>query len=167
MTTRPSRSTALQATLGSLILALGPLAVGSAQAESFASSASSAGSASVGSSSDSIKGSSNSSSNDKPVAQGEYRIEKVTVLPADGAHPERVQLHMVPAQAAAQGEARDFYLAMPRQVYDAQGLAVQATLRADVRDYGLAFARADAPQPFYLVLDDTWRNDLDPRAVRL
>ena len=52
-------------------------AVAPVRAESFASSASSAGSASSGSVSDSIEGSSDASSPDRKVAEGNYRITEV------------------------------------------------------------------------------------------
>jgi len=136
-----------------------------AQAESLASSASSAGSASVGSSSDSIQGSSDASSGPR-VAQGEYRIERVAELPAVGDAPARVQLHLVPVAGSAQ-PGGDFLLALPRETAERERLAVGGRLRASTRPYGLAFAHAGQDQAFFLVLEDGWRRDLDPRAVVL
>jgi hypothetical protein len=136
-----------------------------AQGESLASSASSAGSASVGSSSDSIQGSSDASSGPR-VAQGEYRIERVAELPALGDGPARVQLQLVPVAGTAQ-DAGAFLLALPRETAERERLVVGDRLRASTRPYGLAFTRADRDAAFFLVLEDGWRRELDPRAVVL
>lgn len=123
------------------------------------SSASSEGSsASVGSLSDSIQGSSNSASGNK-VAEGPYRVIDVALVP-EGTGRTRVTL------AAVQGE-QTFTLVLPA------GAAAQAQLVAgDIvqvreRGYGLQFARADAREPFFLVLDDARWRELQSRPVTL
>jgi len=132
-----------------------------AGAESIASSASSAGSASVGSLSDSIGGSSDSSANQQPVAQGDYRIVAV----AEAARAGRLQLTLEPLAAAA--GATGFTLTLPQETAAAQGLAAGDVLSVHRRAYGLAFARADRGEAFYLALAEDWRRELDPQAVRL
>ena len=158
--TTPTRRQGL-AVLPALLIACAGLA-GPAGAESLASSAASLGSASVGSLSDSIQGSSNSSSRDAPVAQGEYRIVAVTEL---AAHPDRLRLTMAPVAPA--GAATGFDLILPRETFAAQGLATGDRVSVRHRAYGLAFGRADQGEPFYLVLAEPWPGELEPRAVRL
>ena len=77
------------------------------QAESFASSASSAGSASSGSVSDSIGDSSQSSSGDKKVAAGEYRITEVATV---AERPGNVSRTMP-------GPVREFFLHLPCEAH--------------------------------------------------
>jgi hypothetical protein len=150
-------SARLTAALAAALLALSA----PAGAESIASSASSAGSASVGSLSDSIGGSSDSSRNQQQVAQGEYRI--VAVAPAD--QPGRLRLTLEPL-VAAEG-ATGFTLMLPQETAATQGLDTGDVLSVRRRAYGLAFARADRGEPFYLALADDWQRELDPRAVQL
>lgn len=131
-------------------------------AESFASSASSAGSASSGSVSDSLEGSSDSSSPDRKVAEGEYRV--AAVAPVDG-RPGAVRLTLQPTQARA--GAGEFFLTLPQQALGPQGLAEGAIVSARQRPYGLEFARAQTREAFFLVLHDEWHRELDPRLVTL
>lgn len=140
------------------LLSLAALSTG--HAESLASSASSAGSASVGSLSDSITGSSDASSPDREVAEGDYRIVDVAAL------TERPGVLRLRLQATANAD-RVFFLALPRAALPAAGLAVGDVIRAQQRPYGLAFARTDAPEPFFLVLADDWHGELDPRPLTL
>jgi hypothetical protein len=35
------------------------------------------------------------------------------------------------------------------------------------RPYGVEFARADTREPFFLLLADDWRHELDPHALTL
>lgn len=125
------------------------------QADSMASSASSAGSASVGSLSDSVNGSSDASSRGGKVAAGEYRIVAIAALPGER---QRLQL-----QAVADAQ-RAFTLELP---VAAAVLAVGERIEVQDRAYGLAFARADTREPFFVALADTWRGDLDLRRVTL
>jgi hypothetical protein len=146
---------ALGATLISLL-------VTAAAAESFASSASSAGSKSVGSLSDSLTGSSNSSSGDKKVAEGTYRIERLADV-AD--KPDHVRLHL--RATATAGAAGAVLLDLPRQAVQRQGLGVQALIELRQRPYGMEVAHAATQTAFFLLLTDEWRSDLETRAVTL
>jgi hypothetical protein len=126
-----------------------------AAAESFASSASSAGSASIGSLSDSIGGSSDASSGRKTAAAGEYRI--LAIAPAaDGRQTLQLQ--------ALADPARTFTLTLPMA---AATLQVDEHIAVRDRPYGLAFARVDAPEPFFVALADHWQRELDLRRVTL
>lgn len=139
-------------------------------ASSAASTASSAGSASLGSLSDSLQGSSQSSQGKDKVAQGLYEVIEIARLPVPPGQAERIELLLRPTdgpQAPAAGGA-EFRLRLPAAALGDQPLRVGARVLARHRDYGLAFARAEtARQPFYLVLDDGWRHELDARPVRL
>lgn len=126
-----------------------------AAAESIASSASSAGSASVGSLSDSIGGSSDASSERKTAAAGTYRV--LAVRPVAG---ERQALEL----QAQDDPTRRFTLTLPAAAATLQPGALVAVMQ---RPYGLAFARAEAAQPFYVALADDWRHALDLRRVTL
>lgn len=128
-------------------LAAAPLA----QAESGASSASSAGSAASGSLSNSLQTSSNSS-NQRTVAAGDYRIERMAEA------GDAVRLDLVPL---AEGEP--FTLTLPQTVARRQGLAVGGVVTTELRAYGLAFAQGG--QPFYLALADDWYGALDARPI--
>ena len=130
-----------------------------ALASSTASSASSEGSsASVGSLSGSIETSSQSSSQ-TVVAAGPYRvIEVAEVAQRPGAARVRLQ---------ALDGTRDFALLLPAQA--AQQARLEAGDLVDVREraYGLQFARADAAEPFFLVLADAAWRELQSRPVTL
>jgi hypothetical protein len=126
-----------------------------AAAESFASSASSAGSASVGSLSDSVGGSSDASSGNRTAAAGEYRI--LAIVP--GQHGRQT----LQLQAVAE-PARRFTLSLPTA---AATLQVGEHIAVQDRPYGLAFARVDAAEPFFVALADPWRHELELRRVTL
>jgi len=134
-------------------------------AESFASSASSAGSASLGSVSDSVKGSSNSSSGQTKTADGDYRVIEVAAL-AD--RPGMLRLKL---RATAQpGEEGELLLTLPRQALEPRAISTGDLVSVRNRAYGLEFARAHdahAREPFFLVLTDDWRRELDPKPVTL
>lgn len=133
-----------------------------AWADSVASSASSAGSASVGSLSESVRGSSNSSSRDNQVAEGEYRVVEVAEL--DG-RPGMLRLRLQAQQRP--GDAGELWLDLSQQALERRGLAAGDLIRAQHRPYGVEFAYADTREAFFLVLADAWRHELDPRAVTL
>ncbi|MFO1220039.1 MAG: hypothetical protein U1E89_16855 [Burkholderiaceae bacterium] len=136
-----------------------------AAAESFASSASSAGSASLGSISDSVKGSSKSSSGETKVAEGDYRVVEVAELTD---RPGLLQLKLQAADVA--GEAGELWLTLPQKALAPRLLQVGDTVHAHKRPYGFEFARADGADgrtPFFLVLADDWKRELDPRPVNL
>lgn len=141
--------------LATVVAAIGLcLSAGPVAAESIASSASSAGSESVGSLSNSVGASSDSSTGGK-VAAGAYQV--VASAPAaDGR--QRLTLQ------AVQDARRSFELLLP-----VQAAVVQAGDVIDVqeRPYGLAFARAQAAEPFFIALADGWQGELGLRPVRL
>lgn len=129
-----------------------------ASASSAGSSASSAGSAS----SDSISSSSNSSSGkDKTAAiqDGDYRVAAVAPVPAQA---DKLRLSLEP-QGIAQAEP--FQLDVPLQALGGQAPAVGDIVQARQRVYGVQFTRAAAPEPFLLVLADTWDRQLRSRPV--
>jgi hypothetical protein len=132
-----------------------------ARADSVASSASSAGSASSGSISDSIGGSSNSSNNDKRVAQGQYRVIDVAQTPGkDGS--TRMTL-----QAAGGGDAPAFCLDVPDRALAERRVNSGELVQVNVRTYGYEFAYADTHRPFFLALQDDWYRELSSRQVTI
>lgn len=142
-----------------LSLALGVAAALPAMASTSASSTSSAGSsASVGSLSDSIQGSSNSSAGTQ-VAEGPYRVIDVALAP-DAAGRTQVRL------AAVHGE-QIFVLLLPQATAAQAQLTAGDIVQVRERGYGLQFARADAREPFFLVLDDARWRELQSRPVTL
>jgi hypothetical protein len=145
-----------------LSLVAAPMLAG---AESFASSASSAGSASLGSLSDSVQGSSRSSSGETKVAEGDYRVIEVTEL---AERPGLLQLKLQQADVA--GEAGELWLTLPQKALAQRPLLVGDTVHAHKRPYGFEFARADGTKsraPFFLVLANDWKRQLDPQPVKL
>ncbi|MEO7580905.1 MAG: hypothetical protein ABIT83_25150 [Massilia sp.] len=130
-----------------------------AQAESFASSASSAGSASSGSVSDSLQGSSHSSTGDNRRADGNYQIIDIEHTPG---RPGSTRVAMQGA-----GPQQRIVLDLPTVVFEKQQLAKGGVINVKNRPYGLAFGRADAGEPFYLVLEDAVFNELAARKVAI
>ena len=137
--------------------ALTPAMAGSITA--MGSSASSAGSASLKGSSNSIEGISDSSSADKTamVKDGDYRV--TAVQPAAQADMVRLQL-----EPQTQG-AQPFALIVPATAFGAQAPAVGDVVQAQRRDYGVQFTRAQAAEPFFLVLADAWQAELNSRPI--
>jgi hypothetical protein len=131
-------------------------------AESTSSAASSASSASVGSLSNSVQGSSNASSPAAKPTAGLYRIEAIAALDEPG-HAESAPARMRLTLAHADGRAFD--LLLPRATVELQRLARGEMLRVSAPPYGLAFAHADAPAPFFLALSDDWLREIDSRPV--
>jgi hypothetical protein len=139
-----------------LLTALAIAAAWPAHADTVTSSASSASSASVGSLSDSVQGSSNSSSPAAKPTAGDYRVENIAAL---AERPGMLRLALV------HDDGRSFFLLLPRVTVDAQQLARGDTLRVSEQPYGLAFARAEVKQPFFLALADDWQRELAPRPL--
>lgn len=144
-------------------LAVLAAATAAAQADTITSSASSAGSASSASVSDSLRGSSDSSSGRRQVADGDYRVIQV----ADAAG--RPGLLRVTLRATT--GADEFALELPAQALAARGLATGDIVQARNRPYGIEFAHAALPQrpreAFFLALADDWQREIAPRAVGL
>jgi len=129
---------------------------------STASSASDGVSASVGSLSDSVKHSSNSSSGDDKVAEGDYRVIEVA---AAAGQPGMVQLKL---QAVADaGESGALLLLMPQHALDQSGLAAGQVVTARTRPYGVEFAKAADGTAFFLALNDGWLRELQSHPVTL
>lgn len=123
------------------------------------SSASSAVSNSIGSSSTSIEKSSNSSSKKNDVAAGRYQVMDMVAM---AERPGQLRLTM-------QGDTAEnrFYLYLPEATVQEAGITTGQTLTALDRPYGTAFAKADATQPFFLVMQDAWLRELPSRPVVL
>lgn len=159
--------------LSALCLALSLLGAAAAvHAESFASSASSAGSQVSGSVSDSLGASSNSSTGDKKVAEGAYRVTEVAEVAPGTATPPQVILTL---QGRDPGTTAEFTLKLPRAAMGGQLLARGDLVQVRAREYGYDFARgnaaanasANATQPFFLVLKDDWHRELGAHVVTL
>jgi len=148
-----------------LILILALAATASAPAWAVSSpiaSASDSSSTSVGSVSDSFRKSSDSSSKDTRVADGDYRVVEIAQA-AD--RPGRVRLTL---QATDERDAENnFELFLPETVLQREPIAVGDTVRTRQRPYGLELAHGEKAQPFFLVLADEWMNELRARAVAL
>lgn len=157
----------LRALLPRLVVAAALTGAAAVHAESLASSASSAASQSVGSLSESIQNSSRGSSGTTRTADGDYRVIEVAAV--DG-RPGMLRLTLRVVAAPADDEA-GFMLTLPQQALGAQGVAVGDVIRVRNRAYGIEFARAAsagrAAEPFFLVLRDDWRRELDARPVSL
>lgn len=131
-----------------------------AHADSVASSASSAGSASSASISDSIGGSSNSSSGDRRVAAGQYRVIDIAQAPAK-AGTTRMTLRAV-ADAG-----HEFYLDVPDRALAERRVNKGELVQVNERVYGYEFAYADSLRPFFLALQDDWYRELGSRQVTI
>lgn len=132
-----------------------------ARADSLVTSASSAGSVSSKQLSDSIGQSSDSSSKDRKVAEGEYKV--LAVEDAAG-RADTTRLHLQPVRAEG---GTDFFLYVPKQAVAAQPLRVGDHVLARQRDYGYEFARAENRQAFLLALRDDWHRELESHPVTL
>lgn len=143
-----------------VLAAFGAACAAPVHADSFASSASSAGSASSASISDSIGGSSNSSSGDRRVAAGDYRVIDVAQAPAK-AGTTRLTL-----RAVAAGALREFYLDVPDRALARHRLAAGELVKVNERMYGYEFAYVDS-RPFFLALQDDWYRELGAQKVAI
>ncbi len=128
-----------------------------------ASSASSASSQSIGSISGSIERSSKSSSGDRNVAEGEYRIMEVAEV-AERPGTQRLKLQAVKAAGTADDE---FFLYLPQQVVEQGRLAEGGVVMARQKPYGLEFAHAKTLKGFFMALKDEWYRELQTRPVSL
>lgn len=130
------------------------VAVGAAQASSFASSASDSASSTTSSASDSLGDSSKSSSGGQKVAAGEYRVMMVAAGPRAGT---------VQARLRKDDDGAEFTLVLPQQAALKGGLAVDARVAVSEQGYGWAFARADNREVFFLALND--KRELQSQAL--
>ena len=131
-------------------------------ASSTASAASDSLTTSVGSASGSIQKSSDSSSTDNKVADGDYKIIDVATL-AERPGTLRMKLQAV-ADRGADGE---FFLYLPQQAFEQSRLAQGGIVSARQRPYGMEFAHGQTRQAFFLVLSDDWYRELNTTAVVL
>lgn len=131
-------------------------------ASSAASSASESLGASSGSISTSIEKSSASSSKDKKVAEGDYRVVDIAAV---AERPGTLRLRLQPA--AAPGDDGAFFLLLPRAAVSEAGLAEGAIVAVRHRPYGLEFAHGEPREAFFLALTDEWLRELQTTAVAL
>lgn len=144
---------------GLLALSLPPAHGGS----SASSAASDSVSVSVGSLSGSVQQSSESSTSDRKVADGDYRIIEVAAIEGE---PARVRLRLRPA--LTQHAAAGFDLTLPLELVQRQGMLVEgATLGARNRPYGLEFSAGAPREAFFLALSDDWYDELRSVPVTL
>jgi hypothetical protein len=123
------------------------------------SSASDSISTSVGSLSDSLKNSSDSSSKKTEVAAGDYRVVEVVAV---AERPGQLRLTLAAVQ---DDEQPRLYLYLPETTVTQAGVDTGQTLTALARPYGLAFAKAGAAQPFYLLMRDEWLQELPSHPI--
>lgn len=144
---------ALAATLvfGGIVPAAASVATSSAISESVELS--------VNTISNSVKRSSNSSSG-TTVAEGDYRVTRLTLVTPE---LREVTLQAVPG-TGAQGE---LVLHMPERAVHAGGIAIGERITARQRPYGYELARSDTQQAFFLLLDDPWYKELQSVVVRM
>jgi len=152
---RLDRHAPARSILIALLLAAGAVPAGAASSTS--SSVSEGASASVGSLSTSLERSSNSSSKDDKVADGEYTLIEI----ADAAlRPGQVRLTL-------QGADQTFFLYVPQETVRHGGLAAGQVVAARQRAFGVEFAAGEPRRAFFLAVHDGWLPELQTRAVTL
>jgi hypothetical protein len=141
-------------------LLLGAAALPALAESSIASSASDSVSASSDSASGSLRRSSNSSSDTKQIANGDYKIIDVAAV-AERPGTLRLTLQAL----ATPGIEGEVMLYVPQVTVAQAQLATGITVHAQQRPYGVEFAAAQTP--FFLVLSDAWMKDLPSQPVVL
>ncbi|MDO8419629.1 MAG: hypothetical protein Q7S90_06280 [Rubrivivax sp.] len=138
-----------------LLLAVAAVPAGAASSTS--SAASDGVSASVGSLSTSVEHSSNSSSKDDKVADGDYRLIEM----ADAVdRPGQLRLTLQRAE-------QTFFLYLPQETARLGGLATGQVVAARQRAFGVEFSAGEPKRAFFLALHDGWLPELRTRAVSL
>ena len=132
-------------------------------ASTAASLASNSASSTASSASDSLGKSSTSSSPGNDVADGDYRV--IDMAEATD-RPGRVRLTLQ-GVAAAGKPGTTFELYLPVATLEQAALTTGQQIRTRQRPYGIEFARADAREPFFLALHDTWHRELASHPVAL
>ena len=140
-----------------LVLWLAAAGVPAGAASSTSSAVSDGVSASVGSLSTSLEHSSNSSSKDDKVADGEYTLIEVA---AAALRPGQVRLTLQRAD-------QTFFLYVPQDTVRLGGLAAGQVVAARQRDFGVEFAAGEPRRAFFLALHDGWLPELQTRALSL
>jgi hypothetical protein len=151
--------------LTSLVVFLGATGWSAHASSTAASSASDAASSTASSASDSLGKSSTSSSPGNDVADGDYRVIDMAEA-TDRPGRMRLTLQGV-ATAGKPGAGTTFELYLPVATLQQAALATGQQIRTRQRPYGIEFARADAREPFFLVLHDTWHRELASHPVTL
>jgi hypothetical protein len=146
------------ATLATSLATLAILAT-PAYAASSASSAASSASDSIGSISNSLSTSSNSSTGDRKLAQGEYRIVEIQTE-ANAAGDETARLRL----AGPQG---DVELRLPQTVAIRNALGVGRTVTVAERTWGYQFTLDGRSEPFYLAVHTPWLDAFRNQPVAL
>lgn len=130
---------------------------------SVVSDGSSASSTSVGSSSTSVgKSSDGSSSKDKDVADGDYRVIEVAAA-ADQPGKLRVKL----LASGEDGSNGELLLTLPPAAVARGQLALGTVVSAKKRAYGVELAAGANHEAFFLVLRDDWFLELESKPVVL
>ncbi|MFJ3054395.1 hypothetical protein [Herbaspirillum sp. NPDC087042] len=93
------------------------------------------------------------------LTHGTYKVSNIEV--ADG-RTDQMRLRL---QADGQDRDHDIYLYLPANDYARVEIGVGQTVRATRQDYGLAFYQAFEKEPFVVVLNEQWRDDLNARQV--
>ncbi len=153
--------TPLNKHLATFALLLGATALPAMATSSATSSVSESVGALVGSVSGSITKSSGSSSK-TDVAAGDYKIIDMAAV-AD--QPGMVRLTLQAQDGT--GAEGDFVLLLPQAAVANGKLAAGHVVSARTRPYGLEFASQATQQAFFLVLADSWYQELQSRAVVL
>jgi hypothetical protein len=143
------------------VLALCIAALPAMAASSAASSAAEGVNSSVGSLSNSVSGSSKSSQNG-PVAAGDYQIIQVALAPN---RPGFMQMTLRAVKTT--GAADDVILSLPQKAFDHSGLAKGDTVAAREHAYGVEFANAHTRAAFFLVMNDAAYRELASHPVAL
>lgn len=154
--------TQLKHRLAAIALLFGASALPAMAASSASSAASDSVTTSVGSLSGSVEQSSASSSGDKKVAEGDYRIIDMATV-ADRPGMMRMKLQAL-ANRGAEGE---FFLYLPQAAVDGSHLAQGGIVTARHKPYGVEFADGQTRQAFFLALADDWYKELQTTAVTL
>jgi hypothetical protein len=144
-----------------LVLAVGAAALPAMAASSAASSTAQSVNSSVGSLSDSVSGSSKSSQN-TPIAAGDYQLIQVA------AAPNRPGFMQMTLRAVKTQDANDdVVLTLPQKALDSSGLAKGDTVAARSRAFGVEFANAQTRTTFFLVMNDAAYRELASHPVAL
>jgi len=141
-------------------LAATPAPAAGSAAGSAASSVSQSIGVSLGAISGSLKNSSGSSSKAADVAAGDYRVVEIAEAP----EPAGAALIALQSEAVAGDEGR-LSLTLPREAVEQAALRPGDRVSVQRRPYGLEFASADTGVAFFLVLEDEWMRELQPRPI--
>lgn len=113
-------------------------------------------SATVESISGSVQNSSRAIAN---VAEGDY---KVVAIAQAARQPGKTQLTLVPV---TNKDTEPFNLLVTQADFKQSGVQTGQLVHAQQRPYGMTFAKADSKQPFALLLDPAWKNEIKPQLV--